>query len=103
MELGFETFLGRNRRIAVGAAGHPLDWSGLHARLAAAHAARRMLLAESSVGSVGGGSFDSRTAEAIFAFDEALSAVNLTDSADGKSVAGNEMGVAAALVPGGRG
>lgn len=103
MEMGFETFLGRNRRIVAGASGHPLDWSGLHARLAAAHAARRMLLAECTDESVSGGSFDSRTAEAIFAFDEALSAVNLTDSADVKSVAGNEMGVAAALVPGGQG
>jgi len=62
-----------------------------------------MLLAECADEPVSGGSFDSRTAEAIFAFDEALSAVNLTDSADGKSVAGNEIDVTAAIVPGGRG
>jgi hypothetical protein len=103
MEMGFETFLGRNRQIVAGAARHPLDWTGLHARLAAAHAARRMLLAECADEPVSGGSFDSRTAETIFAFDEALSAVNLTDSADGKSVAGNEIDVTAAIVPGGRG
>lgn len=103
MEMGFETFLGRNRRTVAGATGLPLDWQGLHARLATAHVARRALLAESAAVAVTGGSFDSRTADTIFAFDEALSAVNLTDSADGKSVAGNEMGVAAAQVPGGRG
>jgi hypothetical protein len=103
MEMGFDTLRGGNRSSAASPAGQPLDWHGLHARLATAHAARRQLLAELAAEPVRGGSFDSDSAGAIFAFGQTLSAINLTALADGKVEAGNSWGVAAAQVPGGRG
>lgn len=98
--MGFEAFAGRNRRQLAGLSP---DWHGLRVRLSAAHAARRALLAGFAQQGAANGSFDPAAATSIFAFEEALAAVNLTDLADGKSVAGNELGVAGAQVPGGRG
>jgi hypothetical protein len=103
MEMGFESFAARLGKSAATPALHPCDWHGLHARLVAAHAARRALLAEFGTHAPVCGSFDPLAAQALGALEEELMTVNLTALADGKAEAGKELDVAAAQVPGGRG
>lgn len=67
-----------------GAQSRGIDWSALHARFAAAHAARAQLVVlESPRGAIAGGF--SRLREPAFAGGHTLPAVNPTDSADGKA------------------
>jgi hypothetical protein len=103
MEMGFESFAARLGRSAAAPGARPCDWHGLHTRLAAAHAARRALLAEPASHAPGSGSFDPAAAQALDALEEGLMTINLTALADGKAYTGKEMGVAAAQVPGRQG
>ena len=78
------------------------DWSGLHARLVASHAARRELGARGGRVLLSGSFTDwSRVAEQSGA--DASFGVNLMSSADGKIPAGIEGAIAGQPVAGGRG
>jgi hypothetical protein len=70
-----------------------LDWSGLHARLCAAHAARRELVAGDSRQRVVGGDF-ARWADTVRPALISSQRVNLNDSTDGKAVCPNAAAVA---------
>jgi hypothetical protein len=88
MEIGFDLLAELKGRLASGrdiAESHGPDWPGLHARLSAAHAARRVL---ASFATASSGLFQG---------------VNLTDSTDGKSPAGIEAPVARDNMTGDRG
>ena len=63
------------------------DWAGLHARLAAAHAARRELLRDLRGTGLAPASFDPRMAGTLGRAD----VVNQADSADGKDHAAKEI------------
>jgi hypothetical protein len=78
------------------------DWSGLHARMAAAHAARGEIARIESPRPGTAGSFAAwRSAPA--ATGKMLPGVNRTDSADGKALAGMDSLIAGDSGAGGRG
>ncbi len=84
MDTGFDT-LHRAWTGRQAAPGQPAgDWAGLRARLAAAHAARRTLLAQSGGAGRASGSFAPAAAESLAGFDQALASVNPNDLGDGK-------------------
>lgn len=103
METGFASFTGSRGRGPIRPDGRTGDWFSLRARCAAAHAARRVLLDQAAASADPYGSFAPLAAQAIAELGGGFPAVNLTALADRKSPAGNDMGVAAAQVPGGRG
>lgn len=105
MEIAFDLMSGLRGRVADAggsAANGAIDWFGLHARCAAAHAARREL-----------GRFESRVSIPVGGFalwaasphdpGQGSRVVNRTDLADGKVPAGMECGSAAVLRLDGRG
>jgi hypothetical protein len=95
MEIGFDLLAELKGRLASGrdiAESHGPDWPGLHARLSAAHAARRVLASVARPA----GSF-ATASSGLF------QGVNLTDSTDGKSPAGIEAPVARDNMTGDRG
>jgi len=104
MEIAFDLMTSLRAKVAtaVGEAENgAVDWSGLHARLAAAHAARRALQGESRAPTATGG-FALWTASNA-ASGHASRFVNRTGLVDGKVAAGIEDGVAGQCSAGGRG
>lgn len=93
---------GNVRAAPVGAAIPGFDWFGLHARLAAAHAARRELRHRESARPIGNGGFASWQGLAA-ATGKSLPGVNPTDSADGKAQAAMNSFIAGEPGAGGRG
>ena len=86
MEIGRDIIGSLRERLGSGGtpASEPLlDWHGLHARLAAAHAARRVF----AVPGVTGGSFLLDAAETLDHVPNPSRAVNPNVSADGKAPA----------------
>lgn len=86
----------------AGAVTHGFDWFGLHARMAAAHAARGEIARGESPPCSAAGSFAAWRSPAA-ALGKALPDVNRTDSADGKAPAGMESVSAGNSGAGGRG
>jgi hypothetical protein len=103
MEMGFDRFGRASSRSATSSLAAAFDWHGLHARLAAAHGARRALLADLTTAGTAKGSFAPNSAEALAAHGEVLASVNRTGLADGKSPSGIGQDVAAAHASGNRG
>jgi hypothetical protein len=104
MELGIDLIASLRDRIGspLSQADAPVfDWAGLHARLAAGHAARRQLCeSDSQVRILAGGFADWKALH-----DEAKASrdVNRTDSTDRKAAAGIKDGIAGQVNAGGRG
>jgi hypothetical protein len=88
--------------VPTGGETHGFDWSGLHSRLAVAHAARTELARGESPPAPSAGSFAAWRGPAVSAGKKLLG-VNLTDSADGKAPAGIEGLIAGVSGAGDRG
>ncbi|MGH6787862.1 MAG: hypothetical protein ACREBO_13615 [Novosphingobium sp.] len=88
MDTGFETIHRAWAARAATASGQAGDWAGLRARLAAAHSARRVLLAASAPAAPAKGSFAPAAAESLAALGEVLASVNRNDLGDGKPARG---------------
>jgi hypothetical protein len=78
------------------------DWPGLHARLAAGHAARAELARGESPPAAASGSFAAWQTASVSS-GKSLPGVNRTDSADGKAPAGIDGEVAGIAIACGRG
>ncbi len=79
-----------------------LEWSALHARLGAAHAAARELaLGAGYGGAIPGGFAEWNTV--FVAGGKSSTSVNRTDLADGKAAEGKENAIAGKTMTGGRG
>ena len=92
--------LGRAEGAAFGAG---FDWAGLHARCAAAHAARLAMQYGLADGGFPSGGFGDWTRVASVSANHASRAVNRTDLTDGKVPARIDGSVASDAVVGGRG
>lgn len=90
MDTGFKTIDGAWTGRGSAGTARCTDWPGLHARLAAAHAARRALLAACQDAGPARASFAPAAAEMLAGLDEGLAAVNRNDLGDGKPPRGNE-------------
>ncbi|WP_374530544.1 hypothetical protein [Novosphingobium sp.] len=108
MEIAIDLMSGLRARTAPnlrdarsGAESSVLDWHGLHGRLAAAHAARRILQADDSRFPVLAGGFANW--EVLRSSHYASRAVNPIDLADGKIPAGIDGATAGELSACGRG
>ncbi len=83
--------------------GPVLDWHALRARLVAARSLRTILTESARKPRPVCASFDSRIAKEFSAIPDASRPVNLTASAYGKCLGGNEGGIDGAFEPGVRG
>jgi hypothetical protein len=97
-----------NARLAAHAGNHAggaSDWHGLRARLAAAHAARGVLVQENAgEQGVAGGSFDRGSARMLAVYgrdrDAGLSGINPSALGSGKPIWDNDAAVAGAPIAG---
>ena len=80
-----------------------LDWQGLRARLIAAHALRREVSSIPSETVAASASFDRAVAGELSVLCDSLHLVNLSASANGKSLGGIEANIGGAITPGERG
>lgn len=79
-----------------------IDWSELHARLGAAHAAAREIAHGAGHGAVVVGGFTEWSSDFV-AGGQSSTSVNRTDLADGKAAEGKENVIAGKTMTGGRG
>ena len=106
MEIGSQLIASLRDRLGSGGSAcvaDQFDWAGLHARLAAAHAARRALRDGGTAGVLLSGSFADWSRVAVQSGDYASHGINPMSSADGKIPAGIGCGSAGQPVAGGRG
>jgi hypothetical protein len=92
---------GRVSAPSQGVPGGRIDWSELHARLGAAHAAARELVLGSGHGPAVAGGFAEWSSD-FSAGSNPSRAVNRTDLADGKAAEGKENAIAGKTMTGGQ-
>lgn len=102
MELGNDLIHALRRQIRGAGAAEPasvLDWPGLRARLATAHAARALLQAQDTGIGLARGSFAPAAAISLATADHAALAVNPFDSTDRKPSSGKDWSFAGVAQP----